>query len=200
MARDSFTSIEFYFALGFLVAISSGTSVISLNHYGVDGQGIVRYGLIPSSFAAPVRAGSLVAIFLGLVLVAPAILLWVVVTDLKIDWRMIVMLAGSGILGSFVFAGAGMLTTVLFPRRGDFSSIMGNQLSFGANIIVMAVVIAVFSLSFSLTRFGIELVLSYWWVSIAAVLLGLILYVFAWRLVGPLANARRESLIKQIGG
>lgn len=200
MARDSLTSIEFYFALGFLVAISSGASVISLNHYGVDGQGVVRYGLIPSSFAAPVRAGSLVAIFLGLVLVAPTILLWVVVTDLQIDWRMIVMLAGSGILGSFIFAGAGMLTTVLSPRRGDFSSIMGNQLSLGANIFVMAVVIAVFSLSFSLTSVRIERVLSYWWVSIAAVLPGLILYVLAWRLVGPLANARRERLIKQIGG
>jgi len=200
IARDHVTSIEFYFALGFFVAISSGTSAISLNHFGLDGPGIVRYGLLPSSFAAPVRAGSLVAVFLGFLLVAPTVLIWALITDLTVDWRMIAMLFGNGILGAFFFGGAGMLITVMWPRRGEFSSVLGNQLSIGANIFVMGVVLGIFTVSMGLARYPLELVLKYWWISIVAALAGLLFYLLMWRVVGALANSRREKLIVQIAG
>lgn len=200
MSRDHATSIEFFFALGFFVAISSGTSAISLNHFGLDGPGVVRYGLLPSSFAAPVRAGSLVAVFLGFLLIAPTALIWGLITDLKVDWRMIAMLCGNGVLGAFLFGGAGMLISVIWPRRGEFSSVLGNQLSIGANIFVMGVVLGIFTISIGFAKYGIELVLKYWWISIVAAMVGLLFYLLMWRIVGPLANARREKLMVQIAG
>ena len=94
MSRGNVRATEFYFTLAFFVVLGSGTSSVSLNHFGADEKGIVRYGLIPASFAAPVRAGSTVSMLLGFLLIAPSILLWMLVTDVSIDWRMIAMLWG----------------------------------------------------------------------------------------------------------
>lgn len=200
VARDQMASIEFYFALGFFVALTSGTSTLSLNHFGLDGPGIVRYGLLPSSFAAPVRAGSLVAVFLGLLLIVPTAVLWALITNLTIDWRMIAMLCSNGIFGAFLFGGGGMLISVMWPRRGEFSSVLGNQLSIGANIFVIGVVFGIFAISFGLAKYRIETVLKYWWVSAVAAIAGLLFYLLMWRIVGPVANARREKLMVQIAG
>ena len=200
IAGDHAASMEFYFALGFFVGISSGSSAISLNHFGLDGPGIVRYGVLPSSFAAPVRAGSLVAVFLGLLLIVPTLLIWAFVTELAVNWRMIAMLCFNGIFGAFLFGGAGMVISVMWPRRGEFSSVFGNQLSMAANIFVMVIVFSIFAVLSGFARFRVEMVLKYWWISIFAALAGLLFYLLMWRIVGPLANRNRERLMVQIAG
>jgi hypothetical protein len=200
MARGDVKASEFLFTLAFFLVLGSGTSSVSLNHFGADEKGIVRYGLIPVSFAAPVRAGSTVSMLLGFLLIAPSILVWVLVTDVPVDWRMIAMLWGSGITGLFIFEGMGMMTTILTPRRVDFSSILGNPLSTGTNIAVMLLFFGIFGLAFALMKIELDVVLAFWWLSTVCAVAALMFYLIAWRVSGSLAALRRESLIKEIAG
>ncbi len=200
MSRGNLRASEFYFTLAFFVVLGSGTSSVSLNHFGADEKGIVRYGLIPASFAAPVRAGSTVSMLLGFLLIAPSILLWMLVTDVSIDWRMIAMLWGSGLTGLFIFEGMGMLTTILSPKRASFSSILGNPLSVGANLVVMVLMLAIFAVAFALMQLELDEVLAFWWVPGVCAAVALVFYLISWRVSGPLAAGRRERLFKEIAG
>jgi hypothetical protein len=110
------------------------------------------------------------------------------------------MLWGSGLTGLFIFEGMGMMTTILTPRRVDFSSILGNPLSTGTNIAVMLLFFGIFGLAFALMKIELDVVLAFWWLSTVCAVAALMFYLIAWRVSGSLAALRRESLIKEIAG
>lgn len=191
-------SNEFYFALAFFTFLGfSGPSSVTLNQFGSDGAGARRYALLPSSFATTVRAGSLVGLGLGALIVPPTIALWTLVTASEIEWRMIVMLTGSSLAGLFVFNALGIWTTIYTPRRVEFTTMLGNQLSFAANLVVAGGMVAIFVIYFGLMflRIPLAAVLDWWGLPMAMTLAALLFYLFSWRVIELAAEAHRDRII-----
>ncbi|MBX3280345.1 MAG: hypothetical protein KF868_20295 [Acidobacteria bacterium] len=198
MALNDESSNEFYFALAFFAFLGfSGPSSVLLNQFGSDGAGARRYALLPVSFADVVRAGSLAAIGLGAIVIPPTIALWAAVTAGAVEWRMIAMLAGTSAAGLFFFNALGLWTTILAPRRVDFTSMLGNQLSFAANVVVMGGMILIFAAYFGLLflRAPLDRVLELWWTPVAMTAAALVFYFISWRLIEVPAETRRNSVI-----
>ena len=107
---------------------------------------------------------------------------------------------GSGLTGLFIFEGMGMLTTILSPKRASFSSILGNPLSVGANLVVMVLLFGIFGLAFALMQLDLAEVLAFWWAPGIFAAVAFVFYLISWRISGPLAAGRRERLFKEIAG
>ncbi|MEP7270713.1 MAG: hypothetical protein ABI882_04380, partial [Acidobacteriota bacterium] len=190
---------EFYFTLAFFTFLGfSGPSSISLNQFGSDGEGVRRYAILPIRFAEPIRAGALAAVVLGGIVVAPTIVLWSFLTSLDVQWQMIVMLFCSSLGGLFFFNGAAMWTTILSPKHVEFSSMLGNRLPLGGNLVVAGGMIVVFALYFVLMQLPLETVLGLWWVSIVFAALGLVFYLACSGSIRGIAEHRRAAIIDVI--
>jgi hypothetical protein len=119
-----------------------GTAVLSTNQFGFDASGFRRYFLLPIPPAAILRASSYTSLFLGGTLVLLALLLWMLFAPVPPDPRIPLMLLASGAGGSFLFNALSLWTSLLAPRRTDFNSTFGNQLSLPANVLLIGGVLA----------------------------------------------------------
>jgi len=185
----------------FFWAGAASTNVITLNQFGYDGAGVRRYALLPVPFVASVRAASFVSLLIGGLITLPALLLWALFFGPVYEARMWLMLLVSGIAGLFFFNSLGLWTTILAPRRIDFRSIMGNQLSIAGNLILIGGFALVLGTAFVLMKHSnLITVMGYWWVLLllSAVCLGL--YVMSLSLVANVSDAHRERIIKAIAG
>jgi hypothetical protein len=201
MAQGNGDRVEFYFTLAFFSFLGfSGPSSMALNQFGSDGEGVKRYAALPVSFGAPIRAGNIAALLLGAAVIAPAISFWALITSVSVDWRMIVMLFGSSLAGLFLFNGLSMWTTLLSPRRIEFTSILGNRLPLGGNLVVMGGLIAIFVINFALMRVKLNTVLAHWWVPLAVGGAGLAVYIVSWWRIEPVAERQRARVIEKIVG
>lgn len=192
---------EFYFTLALFMFLGfSGPSSVTLNQFGSDGAGVRRYALLPVPLAAAVRAGSLAAMGLGLLVIPPTIALWALITRAEVEWRMIAMQLGGSLAGLLLFNAASMWTTILSPRRVDFTSMLGNQLSIGGNAVVIVGMLAIFAVYFGLLvlRAPIESVLFYWWLPWALAAFAFAIYLFSWMAIGQAADAQRDRIVKTI--
>ena len=201
MAQGDGDRVEFYFTLAFFSFLGfSGPSSMALNQFGSDGEGVRRYATLPVGFGAPIRAGNIAALLLGGAVIAPAIAFWALITNVSFDWRMIVMLFGSSLAGLLVFSGLSLWTTLLSPRRIEFTSILGNRLPLGGNLVVMGGLIAIFAINFMLLGAKLDTVLANWWVPLAVTGAGLALYVVSWWRIGPAAETHRARVIERVVG
>ena len=185
----------------FFWAGAASTNVITLNQFGYDGPGVRRYALWPVPFVASLRAASFVSLLIGGSITLPALLLWALLLGPVYDARMWLMLMGSGIAGLFFFNSLGLWTTVLAPRRIDFRSMMGNQLSIGGNLVLIGGFALALGAAFVLMRHSdLITVLADWWVLLLLCAVCLGLYVASLSLIANVSNAHRERIIKAIAG
>ncbi len=193
------SGFEFYFTFAIFSFVGfSGPSSISLNWFGSDGDGVRRYAILPVKFVEPVRAGNSAAMVLGALTIPPTMVLWVILTPMEVDWRMLMMLCGSSITGLFVFNGLAMWTTILSPRRSDFTSMLNNRLPLGGNLVIAGGMILVFGFSFLLGLMKMETLLGFWWLSLVAAALGLVFYMLCWHAIEPVARNRRDRIIEAV--
>jgi hypothetical protein len=194
---------EFYVTLAVFAFLGfSWPSAVTINQFGADGAGMRRYGLLPAPFAAAARAGSLAAVMLGALVIPPTIMLWAMVTPVEVEWRMIAMLLGNSLTGLLIFNALGLWTTILSPRRIDFTSLLGNQSALGGNLVIIGGMFVIYASLFALLqlRMPLEAVLDYWWVAWAFAFAGLLFYLFTWKVIGRVADACRDRLVKTIAG
>jgi hypothetical protein len=201
LAHGTGDSFEFYFTLAFFSFLGfSGPSSMALNQFGSDDEGVKRYAVLPVSFGAPIRAGNIAALVLGGAVIPPAVAFWALITRVSVDWRMIVMLFGSSLAGLLLFNGLSMWTTVLSPRRIEFTSIMGNRLPLGGNLVLMGGFIVILGINFALLGVKLNTVLAHWWVPLAVAGAGLAVYIVSWWRIGPVAERQRARVIEKIAG
>jgi hypothetical protein len=189
-------------ALGaFMITGFLGTAVMSTNQFGFDSSGFRRYFLLPVQPGVILRASSYTALSLGGLLVGAALMLWLAFAPVPFDARMLPMLIGCGVGGLFLFNALALWTSLLSPRRTDFESTFGNQLSLGANILliggILVVVFGMFYVDKSVTP---QAVLSYWWVPLAGALLAIAFYDYSLRRGAQIFVSRRETLLNIIEG
>jgi hypothetical protein len=91
--------------------------------------------------------------------------------------------------------------TLFNPRRGNYSSSMGNDLSLGGNIVLIGGMLMSIFLPQVLLRFVPGAVSAdNWWGAIPLALAGIGFYVVTLRAAGPLFVARREKLLAVVEG
>jgi len=193
---------KFVVSLGaFAVVGFLATATMCTNQFGFDAFGFRRYFLLPISPEAILRASSYTALFVGCLLLPIAGVLWLLFAPVPFDWRMAPLLAGSAVGGLLFFNALAIWTSLLAPRRTAFETTFGNQLSLGANVLLIGGILVMLGGATVLDQMaGPAIVLRYWWVSIPAALLAAGLYFFSLRHGTAVFIQRRERLLNALEG
>ena len=171
------------------------------NQFGFDASGFRRYFLLPIAPGAILRASSYTALFVGSTLVAAALVLWLLFAPVPFDARMAPMLMASGVGGLCLFNALSIWTSLLAARPTNFETTFGNQLSLGANVLLIGGVLGgIFGVVVLDKMAGPAAVLSYWWVSIPAAALAIAFYLYSLRRGTAMFVSRRERLLNVLEG
>ncbi len=202
MSRRGGDDALFVAALGtFPIVTFLGTARMAVNQYGYVGGGLRRYFLLPTDPGASLRAGAYASMLLGGAMIPVAAIGWVVLAPVAFDPRMVFMLAGSALTGLFVFHGLGLWVSMLNPRKGNYSSSFGNDLSLGGNIVLIGGVLFSILLPQALHKLAPAVVAPRnWWVGLAAVLAGAGFFAVSLRGAENLFRGRRERLLAVVEG
>jgi hypothetical protein len=178
-----------------------GTSRISVNQFGYVGGAFRRYFLLPTDPAATLRAASYAAATIGGMLLPAALLAWVILVPYRFDVRMLVMLLCAGLTGLFVLNALGVWVTLFNPRKGNYNSNFGNDLSLGGNIILIGGMMVAMFLPRLLHHFQPALVSpESWWMYLPLPALALVFYRVTLKAAGPVFVGRREKLLAVVEG
>jgi len=192
----------FIAALGtFPVATFLAASRIAVNQFGYVGGAFRRYFLLPTEPATTLRAASYASLTLGATVVPIGLLAWIVFAPRPFDPRMPVMLLCSAIAGLLLFNAFGVWVTLFNPRRGNYSSVMGNDLSLGGNIVVIAgVITALFAPRVLYRVWPAAVSPDSWWMILPLPLLAAAVYWATLKTAGPIFAARREQILAIVEG
>jgi hypothetical protein len=185
----------------FAMAGFLGVSRIGLNYFGYSGGAFRRYFLLPVPPAATVRAASYAALTIGAAILPVVLLLWILISPYPLDARMLFMLACSGLTGLFGFNAMGVWVTLYNPRKGNYSSSFGNDLSLGGNIVLIGGVMTAMILPRLLYKFLPAAVSPEgWWMVLPIPALAAAFYFGTLKAAGPIFMARREKLLAVVEG
>jgi hypothetical protein len=192
----------FVAALGtFPVATFMGTARITVNQFGYAGGGFRRYFLLPTEPAATLRAGSFASLVIGAGSIPVLLAAWLVLAPKPFDLRMLVMLASSSVTGLLLFHAAALWVTLFNPRKGNYTSSLGNDLSLGGNILVIGGVLAAIlgpRLVYRVwqTPFQPES----WWMALLLTGVAAAVYSASLRTASALFGLRRERMLAVVEG
>jgi hypothetical protein len=112
-----------------------------------------------------------------------------------------VMLMCSGLTGLFVLNGLGLWVTLFNPRKGNYASNFGNDLSLGGNILLIGGMMLALFLPRLMYRFQPALVSpESWWLWVPLPVLALAFYLATLKSAGPVFVTRREKLLAIVEG
>ncbi|MCX6626584.1 MAG: hypothetical protein NTW28_03010 [Candidatus Solibacter sp.] len=192
----------FIIALGTIpMATFLGTSRISVNQFGYVGGAFRRYFLLPIDPAATLRAASYAAVTIGASVLPIALLAFAILVPYGGDARILLMLLCSGVTGLFVLNGLGVWVTLFNPRKGNYNSNFGNDLSLGGNILLIGGMMLAMFLPRLLHKFQPALVSpESWWIWLPLPLLAVVFYRATLKSAGPIFVTRREKLLAIVEG
>ena len=185
----------------FAVLGFQGTVAVAVNQFGYDGGGFRRYFLLPCKPEAAFRASSLATLFLGATLIPLGFIVWFSFAPLHTSPRMFSMMFANAFGGLLFFNSLANWTSLLAPRRTNFSSTFGNNLSPAANVLVVGGILGVLFLAIAIARSGhANDVLNYWWAPPLFLVISAIFYSVTLRAGSAMFVARRERLLAIIEG
>lgn len=193
---------RFLMALPFMaIAGFSATFSMSVNVFGYDEAGFRRYLLLPVSPEKVMRAATVVPLALGAVAILFLLTVWLVFAPWYTDGRMLAMLLSSGVGGLLLLTALATWTTLLSPRKTEFTSSFGNNMSLGGNILVMGSMVVFVACAGLLAELGrFQTVIAWWWAAPLFVLFGA---AALWLTLGAaprVFEARRERLLAVLEG
>jgi hypothetical protein len=202
MARKGGDGDWFIAAMGAFPILSyMGTSRIAVNQFGYTGGGFRRFFLLPTDPGACLRAASYASVLLGAGMIPIGLIAWIALVPGGADPRKILMLAGSGATGLFLFNGLGIWSTLFGPRKGNYSSGMGNDLSLAGNVVLFACMLGGIFLPMVFKHWAPALISpENWWAVLPTAAVALTFYFFSLNLAGPLLHQRREVLMAVVEG
>jgi hypothetical protein len=192
----------FVAALGTIsMATFLGTSRIAVNQFGYSGGAFRRYFLLPAPPAITLRAASYAALVLGAATLPVALALWTVLAPGPFDARRVAMLMASGLTGLFLFNAAGLWVTLYNPRKGNYDSNFGNDLSLGGNVVLIGSMICALLLPRALRHFYPAAVSPESWMLFLPVpLIAAAVYRASLQAAGHAFAGRREKLLAVVEG
>jgi hypothetical protein len=110
-------------------------------------------------------------------------------------------LLASGVGGLCLFNALSIWTSLLAPRATNFETTFGNQLSLGANVLLIGGLLGGMAGAVALDKLaGPAAVLDYWWVSFPAAALAIVFYTYSLRRGAAVFVSRRERLLNALEG
>src|SRR5664280_110639 len=178
-----------------------GVSRISANQFGYVGGAFRRYFLLPIDPGVTLRAASYAGVAIGASMLPIALLAFTVFVPYPFDARMLLMLLCSGLTGLFVLNALGIWVTLFNPRKGNYNSNFGNDLSLGGNILLIGGMMLAMVLPRLLYKFQPALVSpESWWMFLPLPVLALAFYLATLKSAGPVFVTRREKLLAIVEG
>ena len=202
MARKGGLGDWFTGALGGMPVLGyMGTSRIAVNQFGYTGGGFRRFFLLPTDPGATLRAASYASVLMGAGMIPLGLIAWIVLAPGGSDLRKAFMLLCSAATGLLVFNGLGLWSTLYGPRKGNYTSAVGNDLSAAGNVVVFTCMLGGIFLPVLLRKFAPALVAPENW-AIAAIPAGLAyaFYKISLSIAAPLVYRRREQLMAVVEG
>jgi hypothetical protein len=190
------TALGVFGILGFVA-----TGQFAVNQFGYVGGGFRRFLLLPTDPAAAFRAGSYMFVGLSAVLILPAAVLWSLFAPIPTGAAMLAMLVGSSLTSLFLFHGVALWTSILGPRRGNYSQSFGNDLSFAGNIVVIGGMLALlFGPQLAAKAWPAAVTPEYWWATPLLAGVAAVFYFASLRSASTLFRSRREQLMALMEG
>jgi hypothetical protein len=178
-----------------------GTSRIAVNQFGYTGGGFRRFFLLPTNPGATLRAASYASVLMGGGMIPLGLAAWVAFAPGGRDAREIFMLLCSAITGLLVFNGLGLWSTLYGPRKGNYSSAVGNDLSALGNVVVIGCIVGGLALPQILRRVAPAFIApENWPFAVIPVGLAYAFYKFSLSIAAPMVYRRREQLMKIVEG
>ena len=192
----------FIAAMGtFPVATFMGTARITVNQFGYSAGGFRRYFLLPTDPAATLRAGSFASLLLGACSIPVLLAAWLVLAPKPLDPAAVLMLACSSLTGLFLFHAAALWVSVFNPRKGNYQSSLGNDLSLGGNILVIGGVITAVLLPRILRHaWPAPFQPENWWISLLLAAAAALTYLVSLNTIAGMFGPRRERLLAIVEG
>jgi hypothetical protein len=192
----------FIAALGTIsMATFLGTSRIAVNQFGYSGGAFRRYFLLPTAPGVTLRAASYAALALGAASIPITLALWLVLAPVPFDPRRVAMLLATGLTGLFLFNAAGLWVTLYNPRKGNYDSNFGNDLSLGGNVVLIGSMLCALLLPRALHHwFPSAVSPESWLLYLPLPLFAAVLYRISLGSAGRLFSGRREKLLAVVEG
>jgi hypothetical protein len=117
------------------------------------------------------------------------------------DPRQLFMLVCSGVAGVLLFNGMGLWSTLYGPRKGNYNSSIGNDLSFAGNVVVIGCILSCMFLPVLLKHLVPALVSpANWPWAVLPVGATYAFYRISLSIAAPLVHRRREALMAVVEG
>lgn len=185
--------------LGAITAVGSlSMGAMTMNVFGFDGSGFRRYFLLPVAPARVLRAAAIVPLLLGSAIIPVSLGIWMAVSRVGLDARMVVMVVSNAVAAMFLLQGLGLWTSLLAPRAIDFNATWGNKLSLAANVLMMGSMFLTFGLMGLFEHLGTRTVLAHWWIPPVAAVLAAVFYAATLQTAAVVFCARRERMLSMI--
>jgi hypothetical protein len=178
-----------------------GTSRIAVNQFGYTGGGFRRFFLLPADPGAALRAASYASLLMGAGMIPLGLIAWLAFIPRARDGREVFMLFCSAATGLLLFNGMGLWSTLYGPRKGNYTSAVGNDLSAAGNVVVFTCMLGGLFLPVLLKKVAPALLSPENW-AFAAIPAGLAyaFYKISLSIAAPLVYRRREILMKIVEG
>jgi hypothetical protein len=178
-----------------------GTGQFAVNQFGYLGNGMRRYLMLPGDPAAAMRSCSYTFALLNVVTIVAGLAIWPVLFRGRFDPWTIPLLAGCSLTGMFLYLAAGLWTSVLAARRGNYYSSFGNDLSFAGNAVLIGAMMGlVFGPRIAAAYWPGAFRSEYWWVALAAAAAAADVYWMSLDLASACFRRRRERLVAMMEG
>lgn len=196
-AGDWFTA-----ALGAMPVLGyMGTSRIAVNQFGYTGGGFRRFFLLPTDPGATLRAASYASVLLGFGMLPLGLIAFVALAPGGHDARKVFMLLCYAVAGLLFFNGMGLWSTLYGPRKGNYTSAVGNDLSAAGNVVVIGCILGGMFLPQILKHKAPALVSPENWVwAVIPAGVAYAIYKISLSIAAPLVYRRREELMKVVEG
>lgn len=190
------------FALGAFATVSFlATAPMAVNPFGYEASAFRRHFLLPVAPGTPLRAASYASVLLGSLLIPVALVLWAAFAPVPLTLVTAFMLFASGLTGLFFFNALAVWTALYGPRKVDYNSNFGNNLSLLGNVLLIGAMLLCLAGPQVLSHFVKRpVILGHWWVPGLAALLAVWFYRVSLSKGAALFVRRRELMLQVIEG
>ncbi|MEJ2110300.1 MAG: hypothetical protein P8Z37_10385 [Acidobacteriota bacterium] len=192
-ARSFFVALSYISIAGYLSA-----GAMTSNSFGFDGSGFRRYYLLPISARTVVQVSAIVPLLLGIPVILVSIALWLAITPVEVNGRMLLWLVSCGFGGLLMFQSLGLWVSLVSPRAIPFKATFGNRLSLGANVLmILGIFIAIYPANV-LVHLGMESFLEHWWIGPGILAAGVGFHIVTLSAGARYFSNRRERMLSTI--
>jgi hypothetical protein len=188
------------FLVALFVTSSTSTAPVATNHFGWDGSGLARYGVLPLSLKSLLRAHSYASLLIGSMGAIPVFAVLSLVLRIHFSASLLCTSVCGVLAGIFLLNACGLWLSVHVPKRMDFDTTIGNGMPLASSMTVFAGIQLPIILLFHSGGLKANIYPRFAWLIIAMAVLSTIAYFVSLKQVCPQDEdeMRKSELIETL--